>query len=87
MRVKMLGKVWRFVRKPLRKMGGWCDAPTKQNKEIIVCSSLKGERELEFTIHELLHAADWTKDEEWIGDVAKDVARVLTRLGYERVNG
>jgi hypothetical protein len=35
----------------------------------------------EVLIHELLHAADWTKDEEWVVEVAQDLARFLKEAG------
>ena len=39
-------------------------------------------RELEIIIHELLHAADWYKDEEWVEDAGNDIAKILVALGY-----
>jgi hypothetical protein len=43
---------------------------------------LQGEEKLEVVIHELVHAAGWHIDEEFTEIFAKDVARVLWRLGY-----
>jgi len=84
MRIKLLGKVWTLIRKPLVAADGYCDHPQTNGKKIIVDSRLRGERELEVLIHEFMHAADWTKDESWIEPVAEDVARALWRLGYRR---
>ena len=84
MRVKVLGKVWSFERRALTKDDGHCDPPSQAGKRIIVDSRLHGERELDVILHELLHAADWSKDEEWVDSLASDLARILTRLGYRR---
>lgn len=88
MRVKILGKFWtlRFVptlgtvEHPLR---GDCASPSTKNKSIRVLSGLRGEERLEVLIHEMLHAADWYRDEEWVGEVASDIARAVTKLGYK----
>jgi len=41
-------------------------------------------RELEIAIHELLHAADWFKDEEWIEETAQNLADALNAMGWTR---
>lgn len=85
MKVTLMGKVWNFVRAPLPKtLDGLCDPPDKPGKKIKIRRSLRGERELEVIIHELRHAADWHRDEAAITQEAKDIARVLWRLGYRR---
>lgn len=56
--------------------------PAARCKTIRVYNKLTGERLLEVIIHEFLHAADWSKDEEWVERVAADLARFLWRLGY-----
>ncbi|MEM1225857.1 MAG: hypothetical protein AAGJ40_09170 [Planctomycetota bacterium] len=61
---------------------GWCDAPGVRDKAIRVRETLEGRRRLEVEIHEMTHAADWTKDEEHVDQFAKDVSAVLWRLGY-----
>jgi hypothetical protein len=63
---------------------GWCDPPDHPGKEIRICHTLKGEKELDVTIHELLHACFWDMDETAINDSATDIARVLWRMGYRR---
>ena len=88
MRIRILGKWWqlRFVPtlgsidQPNR---GDCNAPDVRGKSIRVLSSLTGEERLEVLIHEMLHAADWHRSEEWVDQTAKDLARALTRLGYK----
>jgi len=81
--VSVLGKRWRFDETTTVE-GGDCDAPTVPRKTIRVNPDLPPERHLDVTLHELLHASDWHKDEEWVAQVATDVARVLWRLGYRR---
>ena len=88
MRVKVLSKVWQLLHVPAsdlpRGVLGDCDGPGVVGKRVRI-SSKAGERHLEIVLHELLHAADWHKDEEWVHQVAKDLARGLVRLGYRRV--
>jgi hypothetical protein len=86
MRITVMGRRWwlRFV--PRRVTGwntdGWCDPPSKPGKQILIAQSLNDERRLEVVIHEMLHAADFDKKEEWIKTVAADIARVVLKLGY-----
>ena len=84
MKITLLGKRWELRFVPLVKNAGDCDAPDTPNKEIRVDSRPEGERQLEVLIHECRHAADWTRDEEYIAAEARDLARVLWRLGYRR---
>lgn len=51
---------------------------------ISVRPGLSPQRELEVLIHELLHASDWTKDESWVHDTARDIATALSAMGYGR---
>ena len=55
-------------------------------KRIVVDSRLRGEHRLEVIIHELRHAADWGRDEGFVDQESKDLARVLWRLGYRRAD-
>ena len=86
MRLKILGKIWqlRFVPTLGDGKGGDCDPPSAKSKTIRVLSNLKGEKRLEIIIHEMLHAADWHRSEEWVSETASDIARALTRLGYRK---
>ena len=84
MRVRILGKVWELRFCYLKFVSGYCEAPTKPRKRILIDKRLEGEHELEVIIHELRHAADWGKDEIYIAEEAADIARVLWRLGYRR---
>lgn len=87
MRVRIRGKCWdlSFTRTP-DDADGICDPPTAPNKRIRISHSLRGEKQLDAVIHELLHSAMWDLDEVAINDTATDIARVLWRLGY-RKNG
>lgn len=86
MRVRILGKVWEFAFDPSihRDYHGFCDRPTTPNKRIRVRSTLRGQEQLATILHEMLHAADWHKDEEWVETVAEDLARALWRMGYRK---
>ncbi len=96
MRVRILGRYWRFVVAPLRKLrfdGHYVDGITDAtNRTISVDSRLQGQRELETIVHEYLHACDQCSDrtvpfvhsEEYVTAQAKDLSRLLWRLGYRR---
>lgn len=62
---------------------GYCDAPHKSGKRIVVSSRLTGREKLEVVIHEITHAAFWHLDEEYVLEFARDLSAVLhTRMGY-----
>lgn len=55
------------------------------NRYIIsIRPGLSPKKELEVLIHELLHAADWSKDEEWVEDVAFELVRFITQILPEK---
>ena len=54
-------------------------------KEIVVDSRLTGLEELDTIIHEVNHAAEWSKKEEWVERFSTDMARILWRAGYRKV--
>jgi hypothetical protein len=54
-----------------------CDGPTERNKRIQVLRTLKGVDLLEVLIHEGLHACLWDLDEEAVGEIAVDLARMI----------
>ncbi len=87
MRITLLGKRWqlRFCRMSEADHGE-CDHPDKRGKEIRIRSDLKDRPQLEALTHEILHACDWSKDEEWVEDAAHDLSVVLWRLGYRQQN-
>ncbi len=96
MRVRILGRIWRLLFLPRRRIAhlcggrgasqvqGYTEHPTTKRKRILVSSDLPEPVELEVIIHECLHAADWSKDEEWVEAAGADIARVLWRLGWRR---
>lgn len=86
MKIKMRGKVWELVRKRMRLTDGKCDNPTTPSKRIYINSSLKGERELDAIIHELIHAAHLDLAEEAVNEYSTDLARALWRIGYRKQN-
>jgi hypothetical protein len=65
---------------------GTCDPPDSPSKSIKIWRGNKGEAKLEVLIHEMIHAGNWSLDEEFIAQFAEDVARVLWKLGYRSKN-
>lgn len=63
---------------------GECDPPDAPGKRIRIKRGLSEFDHLDTAIHEALHAAGWWADEEWVDEVATDIARLLTKLGYKR---
>lgn len=77
------GRRYRLVSKRLpRKVGGYCEPPTRPNKAIAVCSTIRSpEVLLENIVHEVLHGALWDLDEVAIRETGECIARILMRLG------
>lgn len=67
----------------LGKKSGDCDAPHLPKPKIRLLSSLKGKYFLERLLHELLHAVDWSKDEEWIEQASGDIAAICFKEGIK----
>ena len=63
---------------------GECSPPSSRTRVVRVLKSLRGRRELEVLIHEMLHLAFWDLDEACVERTAADMARVLSRCGYKR---
>jgi len=88
MRVKILDKIWTLVFVPrkilIESKWGDCDSPNTRHKKIRIAANLPPKEELETVLHEALHAADWYKDEEWVEIVARDLTRLLWRLGWRK---
>jgi hypothetical protein len=82
MRVRIRGRYFNlsFDRLPPTH-DGICNYADRQVK---IRKTLRGERQLEVIIHELLHAAHWDLDETAVTETAEDLARILWRLGYRR---
>ena len=84
MRCKLRGRYWSIVRAILpRSTLGLCDY-AKRTITISTARKVRGELELDTTIHELIHACQPDLAEETVEEVASDIARVLWRLGYRR---
>jgi len=87
-KIRILDKIWLFkrVKNLSKKKGvfGLIDHPTAKNKTLSIDADLRDMHELEILIHEFLHGADWTKDEEWIVAASTDLAKFLWRLGYRK---
>lgn len=80
MRAKIRGKYWKILRDRLPPdKDGLC---VRDKRLITVRPSLRGERELDVLIHEMLHACMWDLDEEAVTEMASDIAHVLWRIGY-----
>src|SRR4051812_47428500 len=86
MHVTILGKRWklRFTKSVPRGCDGEYDDPATKRKEIRIKETLDEATSLETIVHEILHAADFWKREEWVQTVGSDLARILWKLGYRR---
>jgi len=91
MHLMFRGKVWRlewFPKSRLRaktKGGpayGLCDAPSVKGKKILVFNDMTPEKELEVLLHEGLHACSWDMAEEAVEETARDLRKMLWRLGW-----
>lgn len=86
MKVKLNSQYWNYVKQKLESgKRGEVDSPSTPNKTIYIDPKLVDEEELEVNIHEAMHALDWTKDEHYVTEHAKELARYLWRLGYRKV--
>lgn len=82
------GQRWRlrFCRLP-KGVHGECDPPDTPNKEIRISDRLTGEAQLDAILHEVEHAYHWRQfDEGYVDKSATEKARLLTRLGYARLD-
>lgn len=88
MKVIILGKAWDLIYKNIKdkQTEGSCDAPDTPNKKIIIDKRLKGIDLLDTELHEFEHAADWQKCEEVVAQKMTDIAKILWRLGYRKLN-
>jgi len=66
-----------------KNLDGLCEAPWLKKKRIFLRHGIKKEKgKLEPAIHEFTHAADWSKDEEWVNQFGHDLANFLYTLGW-----
>lgn len=88
MHLTILGRRWRFEWFRRRRNGpvwGECDPPDAPGKTIRVAYNQPEKELLDTVIHEVMHAADWHRTEEWVGEFGTDLSNALWRLGYRRV--
>ena len=86
MRARLRGKYYQIVRAMLpRSTLGLCNWDTR-TITISTAKRVKDELELDTVIHECLHACQPDLAEETVEEVASDVARVLWRMGYRRLD-
>lgn len=78
------GRRYKFLRTKVIPRDSWgiCTDPSFTNREIRVHKKLKGLKEFEVIVHEMLHACFWDIDEEVIREVGIDISRALWQLGY-----
>lgn len=67
-----------------RDSWGICTDPSFTKREIKIHKALKGAKEFEILIHEMLHACFWDIDENVIKEVGKDIAKGLWKMGYRK---
>jgi hypothetical protein len=85
MRVTILRKRWTLYFKKMRAHWGLADRPSTPGKEIHIDPRHPSDADLlETVVHEILHCALPQWDEESVDRLGKDMARILTRLGYRR---
>jgi hypothetical protein len=88
LRVKLFGKYWSLNFVPnLGKKWGDCSAPDQPKREIRIAAGLRGQQFADTLIHEMIHASQWNLDEDFVEQLASDMARVLCKPEIlERIN-
>ena len=83
MRVTLRKNTWNLVKVDLgSKVRGEIDPATYKGKEIRISTRLKSKPEiLEVLLHECLHGCFWDLEEAAIDQAARDIAKVLHKLG------
>ena len=81
-RVRLAGRVWRWVYTRLRgSADGW---QHDTNNRVLIHDRLAPQRRLEVELHEALHCLYPDLSEESVTDGARDLRRLLWMLGYRR---
>ncbi len=65
-----------------RKFKADCDHPETKGKKIRISKKLKGLILLDTYIHEACHASAFNLSENLVNEMARDIAKFLTRIGY-----
>lgn len=78
---------FRFVRSSEIPFDRWadCSSPSDSKRRIRIRQVLRGRARLETVIHEALHAQTWTRSEEDVRRSARELSKLLWRLGYREV--
>jgi len=89
MHISVIGKRWKVVFGHVKPDSlGLCDPYDQPRKQITISTKLaKSGKDLmlmETALHEILHAACWSLDEEYVEGYAHAAARALYRLGFRR---
>jgi len=86
MRIRLGGKYWRLrFAANMRDYGDMVD-PGKASGRLIRIGTWQGEADrLDTVLHEALHAIRPELDETAVDATARDISRLLWRLGYRRV--
>jgi hypothetical protein len=65
-----------------KKSDGECDPPDSSRKAIRIGPRLSEPDLMETAIHEGLHACLWDLEECAVNDTARDIAKLLRRMGF-----
>ena len=77
------GRRWLITwRKPGRDFDGHCEPPNQHGKHICIGPRLDEKDLLETIIHEGLHASYWELTEDAVDEAARDITKVLWRMGW-----
>lgn len=84
--VKILGKRYKLKFVPnLGENLGDCDHPKEKGKTIRIKMGLNDLELLDVLLHEFIHIADFHRNsEEYVTELATDLAKTLYRLGYRK---
>ena len=67
------------------KTHGDCDAPRCLDKQMRIPTRGTTRKELTVIIHEALHACMWDLSEEAVDETSQDIARLIWRLNWRKV--
>ena len=85
MRVRLGGKYWTFRFAPNMRDYGDMQDPGKAQGRLIRVGTWQGEQDtLDTIIHEAIHCSRPELDEAAVDATARDLSRLLWRLGYRR---
>lgn len=84
MMVKINEQDWTIKKRKLKNFWGWCEHPDTANRKIVLDKTMSGIEELEFTIHEVIHASCWFLSERIVSKMAKDIANILWEMGFRK---